>query len=154
MPHLIRSLVCRLERVLGEGAFGQVYLGEWISRRDRVAVKKLHAKAFTDNVRESFLHEAAMMQAIKCSYVLGLLGVVVDEKEGMALVLEYCERKSLFDVLHSKQELPWRVRLRVAEEAAKGLLYLHKMKPQILHRDLKVTVWLRALLDLLCCCSL
>ena len=124
--------------MLGEGAFGQVYLGDWISRRDRVAVKKLHAKAFTDKVREAFLQEAALMQSIKSPYVLGLLGVVMDEREGMALVLEYCENKSLFDVLHSQQELPWRVRLRIAEEAAKGLLYLHKMSPQILHRDLKV----------------
>ena len=53
------------------------------------------------------------MQSIKCPHVLQLLGVVMDEKEGIALVLEYCENKSVFDVLHSKQELPWRVRLPI-----------------------------------------
>ena len=125
--------------MLGEGSFGQVYLGEWISRRDRVAIKRLHARSFTDKVRSEFLQEAAIMQSIKCPYVLQLLGVVMDEKEGIALVMEYCENKSLFDVLHIQVELSWRRRLQIAEEAAKGLLYLHKMSPQILHRDLKVS---------------
>ena len=37
--------------------------------------------------------------------------------------------------LHSEQEIPWGLRLRMAEELARGLAYLHQEK--IVHRDIK-----------------
>lgn len=57
---------------------------------------------------------------------------------------ELCSRGSLYDVLRGASrdpakaaELTWQLRLRMALDAATGLLYLHCRTPQILHRDVK-----------------
>lgn len=57
---------------------------------------------------------------------------------------ELCSRGSLYDVLRGAArdpakaaELTWQLRLRMALDAATGLLYLHCRTPQILHRDVK-----------------
>lgn len=57
---------------------------------------------------------------------------------------EYCARGSVYDVLRSAAQQPelaaaltWRLRLRMAAEAATGILYLHSHSPPIVHRDIK-----------------
>ena len=57
---------------------------------------------------------------------------------------EYCAKGSLFDVLRaaarSKERgaaLTWQLRLHMAVDAARGLLYLHRHAPPIIHRDVK-----------------
>jgi hypothetical protein len=57
---------------------------------------------------------------------------------------EYCARGSLYDVLRRGRqdparaaELTWSLRLAMAGDAARGLLYLHTATPAIIHRDVK-----------------
>jgi len=59
-------------------------------------------------------------------------------------VTEYCGRGSLTEVLAEGRRDPvaaarltWALRLRLALDAAKGMLALHAHQPVILHRDLK-----------------
>ena len=53
-------------------------------------------------------------------------------------MMEYMERGSLSDVLNDKAiPLSAALRSRMALEAALGMLYLHSLKPPVLHRDLK-----------------
>ena len=53
-------------------------------------------------------------------------------------MMEYMERGSLSDVLNDKAiPLSAALRSRMALEAARGMLYLHTLKPPVLHRDLK-----------------
>ena len=58
---------------------------------------------------------------------------------------EWCAKGSLFDVLRSAARHPERaavltvgLRLQMAVDAARGLLYLHRHVPAIVHRDVKV----------------
>ena len=58
---------------------------------------------------------------------------------------EWCAKGSLFDVLRSAARHPDRaavlsmgLRLQMAVDAARGLLYLHRHVPPIVHRDVKV----------------
>ncbi len=60
------------------------------------------------------------------------------------VAMEYCTRGSLFDVLQkgatdaaAARDLPWGRRVRMASDAAAGMLHLHTRSPQVLHRDLK-----------------
>jgi serine/threonine protein kinase len=54
------------------------------------------------------------------------------------LVLEFCSRGSLLSLLKDKQiELPRFLRLDLALNAAKGLEFLHSLKPSVVHRDIK-----------------
>ena len=60
------------------------------------------------------------------------------------IVTEFCAKGSLFDVLRAANRHPdraaaltWGLRLRMAVDAARGCLYLHKHVPACIHRDLK-----------------
>jgi len=62
-------------------------------------------------------------------------GLVQENDHPAMLVMEYGAGGSLYDYLHSSQEITWQIRLRLASELARGLAYLHEEK--IVHRDIK-----------------
>ncbi len=66
-----------------------------------------------------------------------LLGVA-EHKNEYYIINEYCYGFTLFDLLHqSSVTLPWKIRLSIAKQIAKGIIYLHTNEPPIIHRDLK-----------------
>lgn len=46
---------------------------------------------------------------------------------------------SLYDVIHSNEDLSFERKLQMAIDAARGMLYLHERTPKIIHRDLKTS---------------
>lgn len=57
----------------------------------------------------------------------------------LTMVMEYCERGSLYHVLRNPECLiGWERALDMLEEIVKGIKVLHDHKPAIMHRDLKV----------------
>ena len=141
-----------LARVVGEGAFGKVYLGRW--HETDVAIKLLTSlsalglpsagEVSTNEIRESIKtleREVALMVNMRHPNVILFMGLC---PEPPCVVTEYCSRGSLYDLLKSArgdpalaQQLDWPRRLGLAMDAAKGMLYLHSHKPPIIHRDLK-----------------
>ena len=135
-----------LRTVVGEGSYGTVYQGTWMSTE--VAVKMWRvldgpsagggANA-TSAVAEGLVAEVAVMQELRHPNIVMLLGVTTDPP---AIVQEYCGRGSLYGVLrrHAAPGAPplaWRVRLQMVLGAATGMCYLHGCRPVVLHRDLK-----------------
>ncbi len=54
------------------------------------------------------------------------------------LVMEYCAKGALFDVLNDLTfKISWREVLKFCTEITQGIDALHSNTPQILHRDLK-----------------
>lgn len=47
------------------------------------------------------------------------------------------DRGNLSDVLTRQPNLSWKIKIRMALDAAEGILYLHSQSPVIVHRDLK-----------------
>jgi serine/threonine protein kinase len=141
-----------LARVVGEGAFGKVYLGRW--HETDVAIKLLSSlsalglpsagEVSTNEVREAIKtleREVALMVNMRHPNVILFMGLC---PEPPCVVTEYCSRGSLYDLLRSArddpvlaQQLNWPRRLGLAMDSAKGMLYLHSHKPPIIHRDLK-----------------
>ncbi len=54
------------------------------------------------------------------------------------IITEFLAKGSLFKILHNRDiNLAGEIRLKIAQDVARGMNYLHKMEPPIIHRDLK-----------------
>lgn len=54
------------------------------------------------------------------------------------MVLEFCGRGSLYDVLNDEnEEITWNRVFKAAQDTVRGLICLHYWKPVIVHRDMK-----------------
>lgn len=60
-----------------------------------------------------------------------LLGVCTTVESPIAIVMEYVDGGTLSTLLHSEIELPWPLRLGIAEEIIKGIDVLHSHLPQV-----------------------
>nr|CAB3464664.1 unnamed protein product [Digitaria exilis] len=123
------------QRVIGQGGFGKVYDG-FFEDGTQVAVK-LRSHSSNQGDRE-FLAEARILTRIHHKYLVSMIGYCKDG-ECMALVYEYMSEGTLQEHIAGKN-LTWRQRLRIAQESAQGLEYLHKgCNPVLIHRDVKAT---------------
>jgi serine/threonine protein kinase len=60
------------------------------------------------------------------------------EDDEICIITEYMIRGSLYKIIHDKHEkFPNHLRLKISMDVAKGMNYLHKSDPIIVHRDLK-----------------
>jgi serine/threonine protein kinase len=125
----------RIERLLGEGGMGAVYLAEHTHMRKRVALKLLHAEMSTDEeVLARFRREAEAAAHVEHPNVAAATDFGQTEEGAFFLVLEYVEGTSLRDALN-KGALDPRIALHVARQMAFALERAHGAG--IVHRDLK-----------------
>ncbi len=125
----------RIQKLLGEGGMGAVYLAEHTAMRKRVALKLLH-KAVSDNaeVIARFEREAIAAAKIEHPNVAAATDFGRTEDGSLFLVLEYIEGQSLRDVL-AAGAMPWPRAVHVAKQIAMALGRAHE--EGIVHRDLK-----------------
>jgi hypothetical protein len=132
----IRSEELIFEDRVGAGAFGQVYRAEY--RETTVAVKILRAPDDRQSLSE-FEREIQFMQTVRHPHIVMFIGAgrMADNNQPF-LVVEYMLRGSLRDVLDDKGiQLEVKRCLRFALDAAKGMSFLHSLKPPRIHNDLK-----------------
>ncbi|XP_074718456.1 proto-oncogene tyrosine-protein kinase ROS [Strix uralensis] len=134
-----------LHKLLGSGAFGEVYEGTAAdiladgSGESKVAVKTLK-KGATDHEKSEFLKEAHLMSKFDHPHILKLLGVCL-LNEPQYLILELMEGGDLLSYLRGarKQKLQSPLLtmtdlLDICMDICKGCVYLEKM--HFIHRDL------------------
>ncbi|NWU86118.1 ROS1 kinase, partial [Onychorhynchus coronatus] len=134
-----------LHKLLGSGAFGEVYEGTAVditadgSGESKVAVKTLK-KGATDHEKSEFLKEAHLMSKFDHPHILKLLGVCL-LNEPQYLILELMEGGDLLNYLRGarKQKLQKPLLtvtdlLDICLDVCKGCVYLEKM--HFIHRDL------------------
>lgn len=122
---------------IGAGSFGTVHRAEW--NGSEVAVKILMEQDFHPDRCNEFLREVAIMKRLRHPNIVLFMGAVT-EPPNLAIVTEYLSRGSLYRLLHKsggREVLDERRRLSMAYDVAKGMNYLHKRNPPIVHRDLK-----------------
>ncbi len=125
----------RIEKLLGEGGMGAVYLAEHMHMRKRVALKLLHAEMSQDpEVLARFRREAEAAAHIEHPNVAAATDFGQTEDGSFFLVLEYVEGTGLRKVLADGPMAPRRA-LHVVRQVAVALERAHGAG--IVHRDLK-----------------
>eukprot|EP00053_Salpingoeca_punica_P018620 m.183210 g.183210 ORF g.183210 m.183210 type:complete len:1272 (-) comp17471_c0_seq2:580-4395(-) len=120
------------------GAFGEVWKAMYSDRV--VAMKRLQTilRSIQHNAMQMFQREIQVMRSIRHGNVVMFFGAGYDNVGNPFLVTEFMERGSLRDVLQDKRvRLDAAQRLRFVLDAAKGMNFLHNLKPPRIHRDLK-----------------
>ncbi|XP_022098170.1 mitogen-activated protein kinase kinase kinase 7-like isoform X2 [Acanthaster planci] len=121
------------EKVVGKGSFGVVSKAKW--RGKYVAVKMIES----EEEIKAFRVEVLQLSRVCHPNIVTLYGACTHNP--VCLVMEYAEGGSLYNILHggppqaiytAANAMSW------ALQCAKGVAYLHSMKPRaLIHRDLK-----------------
>ncbi|WCJ34375.1 Protein kinase superfamily protein [Euphorbia peplus] len=122
---------------IGAGSFGTVHRADW--HGSDVAVKILMEQDFHVERFKEFVREVAIMKRLRHPNIVLFMGAVV-QPPNLSIVTEYLSRGSLYRLLHksgAREVLDERRRLSMAYDVAKGMNYLHRRNPPIVHRDLK-----------------
>ncbi|MFS8018089.1 putative protein kinase RLK-Pelle-WAK-LRK10L-1 family [Helianthus anomalus] len=123
---------------LGDGGFGAVYYGKLKDGRE-VAVKKLHEHNY--NRVQQFRNEVEILTKLRHPNLVVLYGCTSRQSRELLLVYEYVPNGTVADHLHGEQADPylltWPIRMNIAIETARALVYLHTS--EIIHRDVKTT---------------
>uniref|UniRef100_A0A3Q2NNK3 Mixed lineage kinase domain like pseudokinase n=1 Tax=Fundulus heteroclitus TaxID=8078 RepID=A0A3Q2NNK3_FUNHE len=102
----------------------EVYKGEFGGFT--VAIKKYTGAL---NVKSVFKTEVDTMKRFEAPNILRMFGICIREENTsnpeFLIIMEYCEKGSLRDVLNSKQELLWTRKASMCLDAAQGLYRLH-----------------------------
>lgn len=125
----------QLGEEVGRGSFAAVHRGVW--NGSDVAIKVYFEGDHNAMTWTECKKEINIMKKLRHPNVLLFMGAVCSEEKS-AIVMEYLPRGSLFKILHSSnQPLDKKRRLRMALDVARGMNYLHRRNPPIVHRDLK-----------------
>ncbi|XP_066509415.1 bone morphogenetic protein receptor type-1B-like [Hoplias malabaricus] len=143
LPLLVQRTIAKqiqLERQVGKGRYGEVWLGRW--RGESVAVKVFFTTEEASWFRETEIYQTGLMRHEN------ILGFIAADIKGtgswtqLYLITDYHECGSLYDFLKSST-VDVAGGLQLALSAAAGLNHLHteifgtQGKPAIAHRDLK-----------------
>ncbi len=126
----------RIEKLLGKGGMGAVYLGRHTVIGKKVAVKFLHHQ-FTHNeeIVKRFYREAQAAAAIAHKNIIDVLDVGVSETREPYLVMEYLEGESLSHLLRRNGNIDMGAACGILEPTLLALAVAHSKG--IVHRDLK-----------------
>ncbi|KAJ1688552.1 hypothetical protein LUZ63_019942 [Rhynchospora breviuscula] len=139
----------RPDSVLGEGGFGSVFKG-WIDEATMapskpgtgmaIAVKRLNQDGLQGH--KEWLAEVNYLGQLSHPHLVRLVGYCLEDEHRL-LVYEFMPRGSLENHLFRRgsyfQPLSWKLRMKVALGAAKGLAYLHSAEAKVIYRDFKTS---------------
>ena len=129
----------RIERLLGSGSMGHVYLAYDADLDRPVAVKTLRDLVLDEEMRQVFLsrfqNEARAAARLHHPNIVQIFDVGDDPNVGPYLVFEYVQGHTLKDELKSGGPLPRERLLQVARQVGDALATAHVAG--VIHRDLK-----------------
>ncbi|CAN1294753.1 Probable serine/threonine-protein kinase PBL16 [Linum perenne] len=136
----------RQDRVLGGGGFGNVYKGlitedlrDGSLQPVQVAVK-VHDGHNSYQGHREWLAEVIFLGQLSHPNLVKLIGYCCED-EHRVLIYEYMCRGSVENNLFSRVVLPlsWKMRMKIAFGAAKGLAFLHEAEKPVIYRDFKTS---------------
>ena len=144
-PYLLKGVRQTSEcKRLGNGSFGVV--DEVYVQGTLCAAKQLHTSLLdprtqgVDRIISRFVEECRIMASVRHPNIVQFLGLhIFPNSLHPTLVMEKLAM-SLEDLLdeanEKKEDMPLSLKASILSDTAKGLVYLHNHRPQIIHRDL------------------
>ncbi|GCE10843.1 serine/threonine-protein kinase [Tengunoibacter tsumagoiensis] len=123
----------RLLRLLGQGSFADVYLGEHIHLHTQAAIKVLQVR-LVENSIDNFLNEARTIAHLVHPYIIRVLDFGVQETIPF-LVMDYAPKGTFRQRFLQGRPLPPAPLASYMRQAAAALQYAHERK--LIHRDVK-----------------
>jgi len=123
-----------VERRLGRGAMGTVYLARDRELGRHVAIKLIQADVDSPDMRERFNREARSIAALNHPNIVTLYHAGQEDTLPY-LVLEYIDGRSVQHMIATRDPVPLPQRLLWIEQLCEGLQYAHERG--IIHRDIK-----------------
>ena len=123
----------RLVRLLGEGGFAEVYLGEHLHLETEAAVKILRAQLSSDDI-EQFRAEARFIAHLEHPHIVRVLDFGVEGKTPF-LVMSYAPHGTLRQHHKKGVPLPLITVVSYVKQIADALQYAHTQR--VIHRDIK-----------------
>jgi serine/threonine protein kinase len=125
----------RLTRLLGQGGFAEVYLGEHVHLKTLAAIKVLHQVQLPSDEEEKFLREARTIANLKHKNIIGVLDFGIQESTSTPyLVMDYAPKTLRQRYARGTKLSPLHI-LAYVEQVASALQYAHDRK--VIHRDVK-----------------
>ena len=126
----------RLQRRIGGGGMGAVWLAQHLGLDTRVVVKFI-AHQIADNAIAAarFRREAAAAAQVRSPHVVQMLDYGMTERGTPYIVMEHLEGKDLSEHLRSKGRLPPHEVVAIVRQVCKALTKAHDLG--IIHRDIK-----------------
>ena len=123
----------RIERCIGRGGMGLVYLARDTRLDRQVAIKCLRSELFEQHYRERFKREALLLAKLNHPHIVQIYDYIETDTQ-LALVMEYVEGQNLQQYLR-EHIAPIAQRVQWLAQIAQGLAIAHDAG--IIHRDLK-----------------
>ncbi|XP_069824730.1 mixed lineage kinase domain-like protein isoform X2 [Dendropsophus ebraccatus] len=142
----IRATDLKRGSLLLEKPSHNLYLGEYHKSPVAIKVFKGQQLITQDFIIKTFRSESETMKKFECLNILRLYGICVDNSgtdSCYSLVMEYCEKGTLRQLLEREPDLPWERRIQMALDAARAIYRLHQTDMKaILHGSLSSTKFL------------
>ncbi|HEY7418663.1 MAG TPA: protein kinase [Ktedonobacteraceae bacterium] len=123
----------RLLRLLGQGGFAEVYLGEHLRLKMQAAVKVLHINLIGKEI-EAFQSEAQTLANLGHPHIIRVLDF--DVQQGIPfLVLDYAPNGSLREKHPRGTPVPQELVVSYVQQISSALQYAHEQR--LIHRDIK-----------------
>jgi serine/threonine protein kinase len=126
----------RVEKQLGKGGMGAVYMGIHPGIGSKVAIKFLHPQyAHDDKIVDRFYNEARAVNVIGHDNILKILDLNVTEDNRHYFVMEYLQGRAVQNLLKHNLAVPLEVAGPILIQICEALEAAHRKG--IVHRDLK-----------------
>jgi serine/threonine-protein kinase len=124
-----------LDRMLGVGAFGVVWLARDAKTKRMVAIKVLHpAAAESQEAIERFRREAWVLGKMRSPHIAEMYEMIQDPAFGLALVMQFIDGELLHEYL-KRQSFGVEPAILLGIDILRGVVEMHKHG--VIHRDLK-----------------
>ena len=124
----------RLDRILGSGSFGTVYLAHDMDLNRQVAIKLQKKKDQSNTSNDQYLDEARFVAGLKHPHIVTVYSVDRTNSGEIFIISEYIEGSTLKDRIDSG-DLDHRQMAQIVANVADALHHAHQRG--LIHRDIK-----------------